>query len=66
MSGPALYRVRDAATHLALSQAEVRRLADIGILHRRYIGTGDRYYRITAASIDSYLASLASEPGSAP
>ena len=60
---PALYRVKDAATVLALSEWEVRRLAEVGTLHRRYIGEGRRYYRITAESVEAYLASLSSEPG---
>ena len=59
---PALYRVKDAADYMALSQREVRRLADAGILHRSYIGASSRkYYRITAASIEEYLASLPAE-----
>ncbi|MFS0883968.1 hypothetical protein [Aeromicrobium sp. 179-A 4D2 NHS] len=58
---PALYRVRDAAYILAVSEWEVRRLAEIGSLRRRYIGSGRKYYRITADSVESYLESLPSE-----
>lgn len=64
-TAPALYRVKDAAEVLALSEWEVRRLAEIGTLHRRYIGEGGRYYRITADSVEAYLESLSSEPGAA-
>lgn len=55
---PALYRVSEAAKVLALSEWEVRRLVETGVLQRRYIGTGRRYYRITAESLESYLDSL--------
>ena len=58
---PALYRVKDAATVLALSEWEVRRLAEVGTLHRRYIGEGRRYDRITAESVEAYLDSLSGE-----
>lgn len=64
-TAPALYRVKDAAKVLALSEWEVRRLAEIGVLHRRYIGVAGRYYRITADSVEDYLDSLTSEPGAA-
>lgn len=65
-TAPALYRVKDAAEVLALSQWEVRRLAEIGVLHRRYIGSGRKYYRITAESLEAYLASLTGEPEAHP
>lgn len=65
-TAPALYRVKDVAEVLALSQWEVRRLAEIGVLHRRYIGEGRRYYRITAESLEAYLESLTGEPGEHP
>ena len=58
MTTPALYRVKDAAERLALSDWEVRRLCKTGELHARYIGDGKRYYRVTAESVESYLASL--------
>lgn len=61
-SAPALYRVKDVARILSLSEWEVRRLLDAGELHRRYIGVGGRYYRVTADSVDAYLASLSEEP----
>lgn len=64
MSGvePRYYRVRDVAAILAISEPEVRRLIDKGHLHRRFIGTGTHYYRITAASVKAYEATLSSEP----
>lgn len=60
MSEQALYRVADAAVYLSLHEREVRRLVSAGILHRRYIGK--RGYRITAASLEDYVASLPAEP----
>ena len=61
MSAPALYRVKDAAVVLALHEREVRRLVAAGVLHKRY--TSKRSYRITAASLDAYVASLPTEAG---
>lgn len=63
MSGvkPALYRVRDAARRTSLSEWEVRRLCDIGVLERRYIGEGSRFYRVTVDSVERYLENLPSE-----
>ncbi len=63
MSGvkPALYRVKDAAERLAVSQWEVRRLCDAGVLERRYIGEGSRFYRVTVSSVERYLESLPAE-----
>lgn len=58
---PALLRVKDAGSRLAISDWEVRRLAKAGILHLRYVGEKGRYYRITAESVDAYIASLTSE-----
>lgn len=55
---PALYRVSEAATVLSVSEWEVRRLVHAGILERRYIGQGRRFFRITAASLEDYLDSL--------
>lgn len=57
---PRLYTVKDVAVLLSISQAHVRNLVNAGILHRRFIGS--RNYRITAASVDAYESSLASEP----
>lgn len=57
----ALWRVKDAADWIGQSVATVRELVEAGVLHRRYIGTGTRYYRVTAESIDAYVASLTSE-----
>lgn len=59
MSDRALWRVKDAAEHLSLHEREIRRLIAAGILHKRY--TSRRSYRITAASLDAYVASLSSE-----
>lgn len=53
-----LMRVKDVAYALSISEWEVRRLCETGELHRRYIGEGKRYYRITAESVDAYLESL--------
>lgn len=55
---PALFKTSEAAKYLAISEWEIRRLANEGILHRRYIGEGRRYYRITAESLDAYVESL--------
>lgn len=57
----ALWRAKDTADWIGQSVATVRELVDAGVLHRRYVGTGTRYYRITAESIDNYIASLKSE-----
>jgi excisionase family DNA binding protein len=61
-TSPALFRVKDVARILALSEWEVRRLVESGELHRRYIGVGGRYYRVTADSVAAYLESLSEEP----
>lgn len=58
---PALYTVKDAAVRTSLSPWEIRRLIEIGALERRYIGEGQRYYRVTADSVERYLESLPSE-----
>ncbi len=58
---PALYSVKDAAIRTSLSEWEIRRLLDTGVLERRYIGQGTRYYRVTAESVERFLASLPSE-----
>ena len=58
---PRYYRVKDVAAILSISEWEVRRLVEAGTLHRRYIGEGKRYYRITAASVEAYEATLSSE-----
>lgn len=58
---PRYYRVRDVATILSIGESEVRRLVDKGVLHRRYIGDSGWFYRITAASVEAYEASLSSE-----
>lgn len=60
---PALYRVKDVETILAISEWEVRRLVEQGVLHRRYIGEGKRFYRITAQSVENYLDSLSEVKG---
>lgn len=59
---PRYYRVKDVAALLSISEWEVRRLVEAGQLERRYIGEGKRFYRITAASVEAYEASLSSEP----
>lgn len=58
---PRLHRVKDVADMLSVSEWEIRRLCDAGILHRRYIGDGSRFYRVTAASVDKYLDGLPAE-----
>lgn len=58
----ALYRVKDVARILSLGEWEVRRLCETGELHRRYIGESGRFYRVTAPSVEAYLASLTAEP----
>lgn len=58
---PALHRVKDVARILAISEWEVRRLCETGELHRRYIGEGRRFYRITAESVTAYYDSLSEE-----
>lgn len=62
---PALYRVKDVAKILAISEWEVRRLIEVGTLHRRYVGEGRRFYRVTAQSVETYLESLTAEPKAA-
>jgi hypothetical protein len=57
---PRYYRVKDVAALLSISEWEVRRLIEAGTLHRRYIGEGNRYYRVTAASVEAYEATLSS------
>jgi len=57
-----LFRVKDVARKLSLSEREVRRLCEIGVLHRRYIGEGGRFYRVTAPSVDKYVDSLSEVP----
>jgi excisionase family DNA binding protein len=52
----ALYRVADAGEYLGLCERQVRQLAADGVLERRWIGK--RQYRITAASLEAYVASL--------
>lgn len=59
---PRYYRVKDVAVLLSVSEWEVRRLVAAGELERRYIGESQRSYRITAASVEAYEASLSSEP----
>lgn len=59
---PRYYRVKDVAALLSVSEWEVRRLVDNGVLQRKYIGEGGRYYRVTAASVADYEATLAEEP----
>lgn len=59
---PSLYRVKDLAARWSISEWEVRRLVKAGELERRYVGTSGRTYRITAASVEAYEASLSSEP----
>ena len=59
---PRYYRVKDVAVLLSIGEWEVRRLVAAGELERRYIGKSDRYYRITAASVEAYEATLSSEP----
>lgn len=61
----ALWRVKDTADWIGQSVATVRELVESGVLHRRYIGKGTHYYRVTAESIDAYVASLKSEAASA-
>ena len=56
-----LHRVKDVARILSISEWEVRRLLETGELHRRYIGESGRFYRVTAPSVDAYLASLKAE-----
>lgn len=58
-----LFRVKDVARKLSVSEKEVRRLIEIGTLHRRYIGEGSRFYRVTAKSVDAYLNSLSEVKG---
>jgi excisionase family DNA binding protein len=58
---PRYYRVKDVAALLSISQGEVRRLIEAGTLHRRYIGEGRHYYRVTAASVEAYEATLSAE-----
>lgn len=60
---PVLLRVKDVARKLSVSEKEVRRLIEIGVLHRRYIGEGNRFYRVTARSVDAYLDSLSEVKG---
>ena len=59
---PALYKVKEAARRTSLSEWEIRRLIEAGVLERRYIGEGARFYRVTAESVERYIASLPSEP----
>lgn len=59
---PLLYTVADAQVRSSLSRGELRRLCNEGVLERRYVGEGSRYYRITAASLDRYIDGLPSEP----
>lgn len=54
----ALYKVKEVAHILSISEWEVRRLVDAGELHRRWIGEGKRYYRVTAQSVENYLDGL--------
>jgi hypothetical protein len=55
---PLLYPVKDVATILSISEWEVRRLVEVGVLHRRYIGASKRYFRVTAQSVENYYESL--------
>ena len=55
---PAFYRVKEVARILAVSEFEVRRLVNAGTLHKRPIGTSKRQYRITAQSVENYVATL--------
>ncbi len=59
---PALLKVREAAHYLSLSEWEIRRLCSIGVLERRYVGDGARFYRVTTKSLDRYVASLSADP----
>ncbi len=59
---PLLYTVKDAQTRSSLSRGELRRLCNAGILERRYVGEGTRFYRITAESLDRYIANLPADP----
>ena len=61
-----LVKVAEAADMLSVSEREVYRLMADGSLERRYIGKkGSRNYRITVASIESYVDSLSNEPAEA-
>lgn len=57
------YKVKEVARKLSVSEFEVRRLVDEGTLHKRYIGTSKRYFRITAQSYENYFAFLNSGAG---
>ena len=50
------------AVRAAVSEWEIRRLAEAGVLERRYIGESRRSYRITAASLDRYIDDLPDAP----
>lgn len=56
---PELYKVKEVAVKLSLSEWEVRRLCETGELHRKFIGRAKRYTRVTAQSVENYLDSLA-------
>jgi excisionase family DNA binding protein len=49
------YTVKDAALMLSVNPQTVYRLIERGELERRFVGTGQRNYRIPAASLERYL-----------
>jgi excisionase family DNA binding protein len=52
---PIQYTVNDVARMLSVHHMTVRRLVKQGELERRFVGTGQRNYRIPAASLERYL-----------
>ena len=59
-----LFTYREAAELLSVSVAHIRRLVESGQLTRLYIGSSKRSARVTAESLQGYVARKLQENGS--
>lgn len=64
MAEQILLTVSEAAVRLSLSKTQVYELAAAGDIPKRYIGNGQRNYRLAVEDVDKYAASLPTEPRS--
>lgn len=59
---PLLVTAREAADMLGVGVTTVYDLAAAGDIEKKYIGKGTRNFRLTYASLESYVDGLPSEP----
>lgn len=59
---PLLVTAREAADLLGVGVTAVYDLAAAGELEKKYVGKGTRNFRLTYASLETYVAGLPSEP----